>query len=259
MTYQPKLNSRERVLIYGPAGSGKSDAAYSFALEVMNGGGTVYCVDNDFSYERQAELNPPADASRFVLRETFPDDWVGITSGIEEAVEHGKRDDLLIVDSMSPTWQAAQEWYTDQVFGSTMDEFFLNARKEMKGNRVEGFDGWKDWSVINKVYGRIYRLITRFPGHVVLTAELDNMMGSEDSETVGVFGPYRTKPRGQKRLPHTVNTIVMLKKDRAGSFKMTVVKDRGRERDEKIEDEEFTDFFRDYMVGVAGWRKQTES
>lgn len=252
--YEPKLVSRERVLLYGPAGSGKSDAAYSFAKRIVEADGTAFIIDNDFSYARQMELDPPSAFENVSLKETYPDDWVATIDGIENACEKGSRNDVLIIDSMTPTWQACQEWYTEQVFGSSMDEFFLNARKEMKGNRVEGFDGWKDWSVINKVYGRIYRLISRFPGHVILTAELDQMQGTEDQEMVGLFGPYRTKPRGQKRLPHTVNTIVLLKKDRAGSFKMTVVKDRGREREDKVEDETFDDFFRDYMIATAGWR-----
>jgi len=46
---------------------------------------------------------------------------------------------------------------------------------------------------------------------------------------------------------------VMLGKDRAGEFSMTVCKDRGREREEQIESEKWDNFASDFLVGVAGW------
>ena len=245
MGYHPKLNSRERVLLYGPAGAGKSYAAYSMAKQIE---GHVFCIDNDYSMQRTMELDPPDDVERFTIDEIFHDDWTQLIDALSYAVKMGTRDDLLIIDSMTPTWQAVQEWYTDEIFGTSIDEFFLAARKDMKGGKSETFDGWKDWSVINKVYGKLYRLIARFPGHVILTAELDKLSGEEDKDVTGIFGPYRTKPRGQKRLAHTVNTVAMLTKSRAGEFKLTIVKDRGREHHETMVDEEFSDFFTTYMV-----------
>lgn len=253
MKLAPKLRSRERVLVFGPAGSGKSQACYDVASTVT---GRVFAIDNDYSWERMIETDPAGGGDMALeLDDVYHDDWKGLIRATENAVEEGGRDDLLVIDSMSPTWQAVQDYFTDEVFGVESDAYFLQVRKQQgdKGSSLEAFDGWKDWSVINKLYGRLYRNIARFPGHVMLTAELEALSGVDDRDAKGVFGPYRAKPRGQKRLAHTVNTIVMLGKDRAGEFSMTVCKDRGRERDEKIENESWGNFANDFMVGVAGW------
>lgn len=250
MKYQPKLRSRERVLVYGPAGAGKSQACYDVAKIVD---GRVFVIDNDYSWERMMEVDPQGDSINMELDEVYHDDWSGLIAATERAVNEGGRDDLLVVDSMTPTWQAVQEHFTDEIFGKDIDAYFLEIRKQASGKSLEAFDGWKDWQVINKMYSRLYRNIARFPGHVMLTAEMDNLTGSEEGDVKGVFGPYRTKPRGQKRLAHTVNTVVMVTKSRAQDFAMTVVKDRGREKEEAIVNEEFTDFGADFMVGVAGW------
>jgi hypothetical protein len=250
--YQPKLRSRERHLIMGAAGTGKSQACFDVAKAVD---GRVFVIDNDYSWERMIETDPDGGLIDLELSEVYHDDWKGLITATASAVEQGGRDDLLVVDSMTPTWQAVQDYFTDEVFGQDADDYFLQVRKEQgeRGSKLEAYDGWKDWTVINKLYGRLYRNLARFPGHVMLTAEVEALGTGDGAEIKGLFGPYRVKPRGQKRLAHTSNTIVLLGKDRAGEFSMTVCKDRGREKDETIENESWDDYAVDFMVGVAGW------
>lgn len=251
MTYAPTLNSRERILLMGPAGTGKSWAAFDVAKQVVEAGHRVYVLDNDFSFERMAETQQ-LDTDSFEHYDVFADDWTAHITALEKAVADAGRDDLLIIDSITPLWQAAQDWYADEVFGKSLDEFFLETRKAA-GNG-QAFDGWKDWGVINKVYGKLYRLMNRFPGHVILTAEIDTLADTEDKDTRSLYGSHRVKPRGQKSLGHRVNTILLTAKSRQGDFSMSTVKDRGRE-DDRMDGEEYTSFFNSYFVARAGWSK----
>jgi len=248
--FKAKLNSRERILLLGGAGTGKSYSAYSVAKRVAEADNKVFVIDNDFSFERLAEIDP-VDGT-FILRLLQPDEWAEMLEALESFIAAAGKDDLLIVDSMTPTWQAVQDWYCDQIFDKGIDEFFLDARKQMTGDRVEGFDGWKDWSVINKSYGKLYRLINRFPGHVILTAEAEPITADTDPELKKIYG-RRVKHRGQKGLPHKVNTILQTSKTSAGKYELTTIKDRGREADYSFKEDEFTDFFLTYFVGAAGW------
>ena len=232
----------------GPAGTGKSWAAFDVAKQVQ---GHVWVLDNDFSFERMAET-AGIDTERFTHHDLFADDWQGHIDALEKIVEAADRDDLLIIDSITPLWQAAQDWYADEVFGKSLDEFFLESRKA--AGTGQAFDGWKDWGVINKVYGRLYRLINRFPGHVIMTAEIDTMSDTEDKDSRSLYGSHRVKPRGQKSLGHRVNTILLTAKDRKGVFSMSTVKDRGRE-DDRMDHEEYTSFFNSYFIARAGWTK----
>lgn len=248
--YQPTLNSRERILLVGGAGTGKSYAAFSVARKIP---GTAFVVDNDFSFERLVEMSDtPAD--QFTITDVQPDDWTALIEAVTQAVDRADRDDLLVIDSMTPTWQAVQDWYADEIFDKGLDEFFLDARKQMTGNKVEGFDGWKDWSVINKVYGRLYRLINRFPGHVILTAEAEPITADTDPEMKKIYG-RRIKHRGQKSLPHKVSTILQTSKSRDGEYELTTIKDRGREAEYSFNEDVIQDFFMSYLVGCAGWTK----
>lgn len=250
MSYEPTLNSRERILLMGGAGTGKSYAAYSVAKRVH---GNVNVLDNDFSFERLLELGD-GEYSDITVHEMQPDDWATLIDTLTKIVETAERDDLLIIDSMTPTWQAVQDWYADEIFDKGLDEFFLDARKQMSGNKVDGFDGWKDWSVINKVYGRLYRLINRFPGHVILTAEAEPITAETDPELKKIYG-RRVKHRGQKSLPHKVSTILQTSKTRAGEYQLTTVKDRGREAEYSFDEDSYSDFFMSYFVGAAGWKQ----
>ncbi len=254
MTYQATLNSRERILLMGPAGTGKSWAAMDFAKQVLAGGNgnSVYVLDNDFSYERMLETSTVDNRENMYVKDLYADDWEAHITALKGFIESAERDDLLIIDSISPLWQAAQDYYSTEVFGSDLSEFFLETRKA--SGKGQAFDGWKDWGIINKVYGQLYRLMNRFPGHVIMTAEVTGLSDTEDKDARAMYGSHRLKPVGQKSLGHRVNTILLTGKDRAGNFSLSTVKDRGRE-DDRMDNEEYTSFFRSYIMVRAGWEK----
>ena len=248
---QPTRNSRERILLFGGAGTGKSWSAMAMAQEVMKEGNNVYVIDNDFSWDRMTdELGDIGDGS-MAIWDVQPDDWEAMLKALE-STSGASRDDLLIIDSMTPTWQAAQAAYAERIFGKSLDQFFMDARESMKGNKIEGFDGWKDWSVINKMYDQLYRFINRFPGHVILTAEAEPISAEAPQELKDIYGAV--KHRGQKSLPHKVSTILQTTKSRAGDYQLTTVKDRGREQKIRYDREEYSSFARSYLQAVAGWK-----
>ncbi len=220
------------------------------AEQVMGAGHNVFVVDNDFSWDRMVEELDPKGDGAMAIHSLQPDDWAGLLNAVD--VPGAEREDMLIVDSMTPTWQAAQGAYAEKIFGKSLDQFFMDARESMKGNKVEGFDGWKDWSVINKMYDQLYRFINRFPGHVILTAEGEPISAEAPQELRDIYGAV--KHRGQKSLPHKVSTILQTTKSRQGEYQLTTVKDRGREQKVRYEREEYTSFSRSYLQAVAGWK-----
>jgi hypothetical protein len=166
-------------------------------------------------------------------------------------------DDWLIFDSMSPTWEAVQEWFIERVHGQSIDDYFMDVR--MKKENTKGKDskalgaleGWMDWPVINKVYFRLYKQLMATPGHLYMTAEQVAVNDDEGREIKGLFGPYGVKPRGQKKLGHLPQTVLLFTKNRAGEYAITTIKDRNRI---ELESQPIEDFMRDYMVKIAGWR-----
>lgn len=252
--YLPTLATRERILLIGGPGAGKSYACFDVARRVLEAGADVHVVDNDQSIERLVELEGgDMNVDRLHVTDVFPEDWEPLVAAVHDASNNATRDDLLVIDSMTPTWPAAQEFFTDQIFDKGLDEYFLDARKSLKAGKLDTFDGWRDWSVINKIYSRLYRAINRFPGHVMLTAEADPIGSDAPKELRMILGTMRVKPRGQKHLAYRVNTLVQLAVERDGTRSMLVGKDRGRDTD--TEPEEIHSFFRSYMVGRAEWRK----
>ena len=91
MKYQPKLRSRERILVFGPAGSGKSQACYDVASVVP---GHVFVVDNDYSWERMIETDPTGGGDmQLQLDDVYHDDWKQLIAAAELAVAEGRRVD----------------------------------------------------------------------------------------------------------------------------------------------------------------------
>lgn len=262
----------------GVQGVGKSRALLDIARKCKTD--TFYVWDNDKSAERllatayrditereSVETHGLGVAyGNVVVRDADEEDWEEFLEWVTEARGVVRFDDWINVDSMTPTWPAVQSWFTDQVFGDDIADYFMQVRLEKakrneRAKKGEGdsaktlgaFEGFMDWPVINKQYAKIYTLLRKIPCHVMLTAEAVPLAkeDSKDKELMAVFGAYGVKPAGQKRLGHKPMTDLLLTKTRVGEYYMTTIKDRGRE---EVEEMEWGDFAVDYLSKLAGWK-----
>lgn len=254
---RPKISPRERILTFSTFGAGKSNALLSIARKCPSD--TFHVLDNDYAYDRLLATDY-ADLSNVQI--TYMDDWAGYIPTIKRIGGSMGRDDWLVLDSTTATWDAVQGWFVEQIHGESIEDYFMEVRAKKAANRdtkgkeaksLGALEGWMDWPVINKQYSRLYNALLNIPGHLYLTAEL-TALGSdseEDRETKALFGPYGVKPKGQKRLGHIPHSVLLLSKSRTGEYRMTTVKDRGRR---EVEQEPMGDFAKDYLMRLAGWR-----
>lgn len=262
----------ERILLFGKEGTGKTNAVLSIARRIPDA--TFYVIDTDYSasYSRMmaTEFTDVLEQGNVEQYIVGPDDWTKLMDAAREVGRKIRQGDWLIVDSMSPTWDAVQGFFTEQVHGHDIESYLLDKRREIADAKkeakdagktpkrgkaaattLEAFEGWMDWSVINPMYSRLYKLITQQPGHLLITAE-GTPLGNEEQKTVkDIYGPFSLKPRGQKKLGFLTHTVLLTSKDRAGEWYLDTVKDRGREEMVELE---MTDFAKQYLQGVAGWK-----
>ena len=294
------LRSRERILSFGIGGSGKSFDGLCIAR--ASRGVTVWCIDNDNAYERLLETEfsdlgvkqsfkgwePLKAKSRKeekeskgdpfggqMIEEQLPTDpngnvvlfnckgWEQQAWALQYAVDHADPDDWILFDSLSAPWEDVQSWFVKQVFGSSIDQFFMEKRianEQAGGDKkaLGALEGWTDWPAINSVYRQRIREHLKYPPcHLYVTAELDAISKDEkqDKAVAALYGARGVKPRGQKRAGHDVQTVLLKERRRSGAWEATTVKDRGG-RDE-FEATQVEDFAFDYLKEIAGfeWRE----
>lgn len=247
-----------RILLFGKEGTGKTNSVLSIARRIPTA--HFYVVDTDYSASYDlllaTEFEDVAERGNVTTYVTGPYEWEEQIAAVREITSEIGRDDWLIVDSMSPTWSAVQGWFTEQVHANTIEDYLLEIRKKIaaKGDKkssLEAFDGWLDWSVINPLYDRFYRMLLRQPGNLILTAEAQPFGDKETKATRDQYGHFGVKPGGQKRLGFLTSTVLLTTKGRSGDYALSTVKDRGRE---EVEDMDLEDFGRDYLMRIAGWK-----
>lgn len=264
--------SRERILIYGHEGTGKSTDILHVAQVCPNN--TFYIIDNDNAYDRLIETfecelpNVLVAGVEFALDQD-PHSWEGGVAAITEAQAKMSRDDWLVVDMTSKFWDKVQEWFIEQIFQEDIDDYFLRVRMEKerlkavakeKGDKEKkslgAFEGWMDWPVINQTYHkRISTPLLKCPGHLFCVAEAQKIEADDDKGMKDLYGPVGARPKGQKRTGHIMQTVIMQSRNRGGNFKLETVKDRGREL---WNGEAFENFAMEYLRDTAGWEVKRE-
>ncbi len=196
------------------------------------------------------------------LTHHLADSWPDYVDALDLIYKEARPQDWVIVDMAGSAWPAVQEYFTEQVFGSDIGNYFLEARiaKEQrdqvsgkKGKNLGAFDGWVDWQVINAMYNSWEkRLLFKSKFNVLCCTPADPVNRDTDSaESIALYGTYGLKPMGQKYLGFHLSTVIITEKRANGVYTLTTVKDRERRELVKAP---VTDFTETYLLDVAGWK-----
>lgn len=279
---------RERILAMGITGSGKSYQWLKIAEILKPTGAMFRCLDtdNDIPYmlETQFPHLLPRNGGNVLVHPSI--DWPDYKLGVawlqrkpigEEARKSMdpyivkdlsvslKDSDWVVVDMADAAWDTVQRYFTTEVFGEDMGDYFLQMRKEIerRGGKdrfgkiatsvaPEAFDGWKDWSVMNKLYfDWIHPIVYRIPCHVYATTRPERLdRGEKDAELLTLFGNLGIRPGGQKKLGSQMHTIFLMIPGE-DKWLITTAKDRaGRTYFKKTQ---LVSLYTQYLVAKAGW------
>ena len=276
---------RERILVSGITGSGKSYQWLMMARRLKKTGAIFRCLDTDaaidFMLETQFRDLLPENGGNVLVFPAYewPDYKLGMKWLLRRPLKDAERaklrpailndmkvplkdNDWTIIDMADLAWDTVQRYYVAEIFDEDAGDYFLAIRKEVQaGTRksksggspvADGLDGWKDWTVINKLYSDwMLPIIYQLPTHVYATTKVEKLdRGEKDVELVMLFGDHGVRPAGQKRLGHQFHSAFLMIPGKDEWF-ITTFKDRGgRPYFKKVK---LIDLYLQYLVAKAGW------
>lgn len=257
MKLQSPYKFRERILLVGGGGAGKTTAALSM---IQSSGLPADVVDLDYSmaYDRAIDTDFEEARELVTVHSVLPE-WEQAIEEVEAIVaEHG--DDparWLVLDSISPTWDLVQSWYIFLAMGSNIGKHMAELRrdadntKDYQAQLAESMN----WQAVKKEYARLYRAIMSWKGHLILTAEAKSIKGERDADQIALYGQVGYKPVGEGRLHHVTSTTLFLQHAKKG-YEYSTIKDRNRREveHELVEPIEDGGFATSYLREVAGWQ-----
>lgn len=200
-----------------------------------------------------ADLINDGSGKKNIFKSGIADAWKLIKPKIKEG-------DWLISEHMHLIWNSSQEMFADEIFDKEIGNYFLERRKAMDAGskKLEAFQGWTDWSVINKAHNDdfINDICFDNPGHVFMTTStsMSQPGAKEDADIKAFYGDTSIRFDGQKHVVFRVQTKMIFKVTGRGKDRKyimnTFLKDRGREH---VEEQEWSDYYWDYLVPIAGW------
>lgn len=253
MDYVPSRPARERILVFGDAGVGKSHLILALAKRLPELSFRVAEVDWTTSGERLLCSPEFAGVENVEFRHAYPDEWTEQLELARWLQEDTGKDDWASFDSITPSWSAVQSHFIERMFpGQDADEYFM-LKREQHGGEGRDLRGWEDWPYIKRQHDLLYKALQKVKGHTIITAEQSPLGEGEKKDDRQMFGALGFRPAGRKQLAYLPSTVIHLSRDQSGKRTMRTLKDRGRE----LVKVETTDFFRDYLIRVAGWKADT--
>lgn len=262
---QSTHRSREQILVYAKEGVGKSTCYLNIAKfsQLTKSPARFFIGYSDTALPRQLEEGYPSLTNVYPTHLTeFPD----FPKWIKDCIKVAQPDDWIVCDLISSAWSWVQDYFTDEIFGSDIGNYFLGARKEMevfnanlqRGDKEQktlaALDGWKDWGVINKLYNDFYqRFIARTNCHIFATAFQD-VLGDdkiESKENKNLYELIGFKPAGQKFVGGGFQTVLYMQGQGNQPRYIRTVKDRERAI---LDNVVMKDFTLTYLKGIAGWK-----
>lgn len=253
--FKSQLPVKERILLYGGPGSGKSSAAFHIAkfYEQTGTPGKIYIADTDSAAYRTYEAGYKSLTNIEILPIYEWEDLQALKS-----LPFGPTD-WLVIDFISSSWQMIQDWYADQLFEHDMNIQIMYTRMKIeeqkrgintKEKTPQALDSWRDWPAINGMY---YKWL-----NTLFSRERVNIIGTSPAKVAGENTPPQILslvksiglvPEGQKNLVHAFHTLVYMNKVNR-DYTFTVLKDREREL---VSGKTMIRFPISYLQEVANW------
>lgn len=250
--------ARERILLMGTFGAGKSNAWCTVAawLRRTKSPGKIYVVDTDHAADRLSEGYD--DFFVNVVAENVWDYKEARAAVAKFRKAKPTKEDWLVVDLADKLWKYAQDFYIEEAFGKDAASYFLEAKVDgVKGNALSQEAYGANWQIINQQYNALMNDIQRWPGHImfctpssVVQEPNSSGKGGDDKETRQAYGQFGVKPDGQKALGFQFFTVIWMIPMGREQWRFTSIKDLNRDRPVN---QPMTDFVMDYLVPVAGW------
>lgn len=250
---------KERILVYGGAGTGKSSVTCNIA-RYMPDDVTMHVLDLDYSmaYERLLAMEYLDVWDRGTVQVHAVDAvWEDFEAKFKELIDTADpTKDWITVDPATVTWQMVQAWWSKTVHGENIADHMAELRKSAADLKEYNAMMANDmtWPAINKQYQeKFYRMIHKWRGHIILVCEPDTIRKDADADERSTYGYVGYKPQGQKTLPHVAATNIFFDHPDRAKWRFTTVKDRGRKL---VEKQPITEFAQDYLVEIGGWESR---
>lgn len=246
--------ARERVMLYGGYGAGKTRAVLSIAAACPDS--TFYITDTDNSYERMLDGPDFRHLNNVNIQVVQQSDFEAMAESLEENCKIAGRDDFVVFDFFDTTWDAVQEYWTDGIYGMEIDEYFMQVKKNRAKQTEEVDRGYVDvdWVTVKKIYARrIANPILNSKCHIIAVCGIKAVDAKRDDADIRRdYSTFRGKPAGNKDAPKWFHSVLLLEA-KADGWVASTIKDRERE---KLEGDYIENFAKDYLVDIAGWTDQ---
>lgn len=268
--------ARERIMLYGPMGVGKTKAAIDIARRMAGTDNTMYVIDAENAWERMAPQEL-IGTEQFIGGEVEEGDgplhlahvrgWEQQAKAMTYALTNAGRNDWVVVDSASVLWDDIAKWYIRKVHGDDLPDFLLQHRLEQVRSDKKATQGQDamlvEWSFVNGLWHRTVTEPLTWAGcHVLVLAEAGGLRldGRDSKQIKTLFSDAGHKPRTQKGLGFAMSTVLFMDKTAVGDYRMLTVKDREDSRGDRagFDRDEWGDFVMDYLKGVAGWKMKKQ-
>jgi hypothetical protein len=241
---------RNRTLVSGDTGTGKTLAALSVADEMLTHSPNmkIEIIDLDDSLEQELERFPDVKA-RLANSEGKLVHWhlcahydalLAATTKVQQTLGEG---DLLIIEGLERGWELAQDKYTEDVFGRTSGEHLATLRAARiaagQDSAPASYDSARDWPSIRKMWKNdiLFKLTVAVKWSVIATSAAKAIVSLDSRGEKwnvnpyqrGIFGTLGVVPEGEKSDSKRFEAVVMLGYTREG-FEFSVAKNRYGER-----------------------------
>lgn len=269
---------RERFIIFGYEGSGKSSTILNILRYDPTAHAWIIDLDYSYAYERliATEYQDVADRVHIFQIDT---EWTTLQQVFKGEMassdgyvlsQHNPDTDWLVVDPATATWGMVQKWWLENAYGDMADTIFATMRIEAAERAAAGVKsqlksgkGTADseyaadkadtmqWPIINEQYNKhFYQHLHKWRGHLILVCEADSVRKDAAPTEKDTYGWLGHKPKGQKTLPFVGATNLYLDHPSIAQWRLTTIKDRGRQL---VQNLPLTDFAFQYLVDIAGW------